>query len=71
MDGYIDLCTVCFSLMLYILWLIDYKVFLFLWLIPASIACWGVGWAVWRQHWHMEPNNSPYIAGIGSMKAYT
>jgi len=42
-----------------ILWLIDYKLFLFVWLIPASAACWGIGWAVWRQHWHMEPNNSP------------
>lgn len=42
-----------------ILYLISYKVFLFLWLIPASTTCWGVGWAVWRQHWHMEPNNSP------------
>ena len=42
-----------------LLWLIDFKVFLFLWLIPAGIACWGIGWAVWRQHWHREPNNSP------------
>jgi stearoyl-CoA desaturase (delta-9 desaturase) len=42
-----------------ILWLIDYRLFLFVWLIPASLACWGIGWAVWRQHWHFEPNNSP------------
>jgi|TARA_R110002126_G_scaffold154149_2_gene301258 fatty-acid desaturase len=42
-----------------ILWLIDYKLFLFVWLIPASAACWGIGWAVWRQHWHLEANNSP------------
>jgi len=42
-----------------ILYLIDPYVFLFLWLIPASIACWGIGWAVWRQHWHGKPNNSP------------
>lgn len=43
-----------------ILALIDYKAFLFLWLIPASLACWGIGWAVWRQHWHGTANNSPY-----------
>jgi len=42
-----------------ILYLIDLYVFLFLWLIPAGIACWGIGWAVWRQHWHKTPNNSP------------
>mgnify|MGYP003348602507 FL=1 len=42
-----------------ILYLIDPYVFLFLWLIPAGIACWGIGWAVWRQHWHKTPNNSP------------
>jgi fatty-acid desaturase len=42
-----------------VLWLIDFKIFLFLWLIPAGITCWGVAWAVWRQHWHYEANNSP------------
>ncbi len=42
-----------------ILYWIDPYVFLFLWLIPAGIACWGIGWAVWRQHWHETPNNSP------------
>jgi len=42
-----------------VLYLIDPYVFLFLWLMPASIACWGIGWAVWRQHWHGKPNNSP------------
>jgi fatty-acid desaturase len=41
-----------------LLWLIDFKVFLFLWLIPAATACWGIGWAVWRQHWHATPQNS-------------
>ena len=41
-----------------ILYLIDPKVFLFLWLLPASTACWGIGWAVWRQHWHCTPQNS-------------
>lgn len=43
-----------------LLWAIDVKVFLFLWLIPAGIACWGIGWAVWRQHWHYTANNSRF-----------
>ena len=42
-----------------ILWLIDAKVFLFLWAIPASAACWGIGWAVWRQHIGLTPQNHP------------
>jgi stearoyl-CoA desaturase (delta-9 desaturase) len=41
-----------------ILWLIDVKVFLFLWAIPASISCWGIGWAVWRQHIGLVPRNT-------------
>lgn len=41
-----------------LLYYIDPYVFLFLWLIPAGIACWGIAWAVWRQHWHYVPNNS-------------
>lgn len=40
------------------LWLIDFKVFLFLWAIPASVACWGIGWAVWRQHIGLHARNS-------------
>lgn len=43
-----------------IMWMIDFKVFLFLWLIPASLACWGIAWAVYRQHWHMVANNSRF-----------
>lgn len=42
-----------------ILWLIDFKLFLFLWAIPASMTCWTVGWAVWRQHIGMVANNAP------------
>ena len=22
------------------------------------MACWGIGWAVWRQHWDFKPANS-------------
>jgi stearoyl-CoA desaturase (delta-9 desaturase) len=40
-----------------LLWVIDYKVFLFCWLIPASISIWGIGFAVLRQHWPMKANN--------------
>jgi len=42
-----------------ILWLIDYRAFLFLWLIPISLSCWGIGWAVWRQHQDFVANNCP------------
>jgi stearoyl-CoA desaturase (delta-9 desaturase) len=42
-----------------VLWLIDYRAFLFFWLIPASMSCWGIGWAVWRQHIGFKANNSP------------
>lgn len=42
-----------------ILWLIDFKVFLFLWLIPASAACWIVTISIWRQHLGLHANNSP------------
>lgn len=42
-----------------LLYLIDVKVFLFLWALPASLACWGIGWAVWRQHLGLKPNNAP------------
>jgi len=42
-----------------LLYLIDVKVFLFLWAIPASFACWGIGWAVYRQHLNLTPNNTP------------
>jgi fatty-acid desaturase len=40
-----------------ILYAIDYKVFLFLWLIPASLAVWGVSFSVIRQHWPLATNN--------------
>jgi len=42
-----------------LLWMIDYKVMLFCWLIPASAACWGIGISVVRQHWPMGANNCP------------
>jgi stearoyl-CoA desaturase (delta-9 desaturase) len=40
-----------------ILYLISYKLFLFCWLIPASMCATGVAAAVLTQHWHGEPNN--------------
>ncbi len=42
-----------------VLWLIDPKVFLFLWAIPASIGCWIVTICIWRQHLGLHANNSP------------
>lgn len=41
-----------------ILWLIDYRVFLFFWAIPAGIACWGIGVIVLVHHWGFAPGNS-------------
>ena len=41
-----------------ILYLISYKVFLFLWFIPANMACWGIGWTVLIHHWGKQPLNS-------------
>jgi len=43
----------------FILYLIDYKVMLFLWWLPASASCWLVAWTVVRQHLNYTPNNSP------------
>ena len=40
-----------------LLYLISWKVFLFLWWIPASISCWGVAGAVITQHWNGRANN--------------
>jgi stearoyl-CoA desaturase (delta-9 desaturase) len=40
-----------------LLYLISWKVFLFLWWIPASISCWGVAGAVITQHWGGHANN--------------
>ena len=41
-----------------LLFLIDFRIFLFLWAIPASMACWGIGWGVVRQHRPMGANNT-------------
>lgn len=40
-----------------ILILIDFKLFLFFWAIPASFSCWVLAFAVWRQHAGLEPQN--------------
>jgi stearoyl-CoA desaturase (delta-9 desaturase) len=42
-----------------ILWLISYKIFLFVWFIPASMAIWGISFSILRQHWPMSANNCP------------
>lgn len=42
-----------------VLCLIDFKLMLFLWWIPASASCWLIAWTVVRQHLHLTPNNSP------------
>jgi stearoyl-CoA desaturase (delta-9 desaturase) len=41
-----------------VLYFISYKVFLFLWFIPAGLSCWGIASAVLRQHWGMSAQNS-------------
>jgi fatty-acid desaturase len=43
-----------------LLWLIDYKIMLFLWWLPACLANWYIAWAVVRQHWAMKPHNSKW-----------
>lgn len=42
-----------------IFYLIDWRAFLMLWLIPAGLNCWIIAWSVWRQHIGYKPNNSP------------
>ena len=41
-----------------ILFLVDYKIFLFMWWIPASLACWSIGFTAWAQHKNFQANNS-------------
>ena len=40
-----------------IMYAIDYRIFLFCWLIPASMFLWGLGIAVLAQHWNFKPQN--------------
>lgn len=40
-----------------ILYLINWKLLVFLWWIPASTACWIVAWTVWSQHVGLNPRN--------------
>ena len=47
-----------FLLNAFIFYCIDYKVFLFLWFIPASLSCWAIAFAVLRQHHNLEPQNA-------------
>lgn len=42
-----------------VLYLIDIRIFLFLWAIPAAISCWIVTISIWRQHIGLRSNNSP------------
>lgn len=39
-------------------WVIDHRVFLFCWFIPAGLFLWGLGIAVYLQHWNFKPRNS-------------
>ena len=41
------------------LYLLDPMIFLFCWAIPAGFSCWGIGFAVWRQHLHGKAQNAP------------
>jgi fatty-acid desaturase len=40
-----------------VFWAIDFRVFLFCWLIPASLFLWGLGMAVYTQHWGFKARN--------------
>ena len=40
-----------------VMYLIDYKLFLFCWFIPASLTIWGVAGALLTQHWSLTANN--------------
>ena len=42
-----------------ILYLISYKLFLFLWFIPAGLSMWGIAFSVLRQHRGLQARNSP------------
>jgi len=42
-----------------IFYVIDFRLFLMGWLIPAGLTCWIVAWSVWRQHIGLKPNNTP------------
>jgi stearoyl-CoA desaturase (delta-9 desaturase) len=42
-----------------ILYTISYKLFLFCWFIPAGLSCWGIAFAVIRQHFNLKPQNTP------------
>jgi len=42
-----------------VLYLIDVRVFLFLWAIPAAVSCWYITISIWRQHIGFQANNSP------------
>jgi len=42
------------------LFLINYKLFLFIWLLPATFTVWAAAIAVVCQHWNNEPNNGWY-----------
>lgn len=41
-----------------IMWAIDYRIFLFCWLIPASLFTWGLGIGVLAQHWDFRARNT-------------
>ena len=40
-----------------VMYLIDYKLFLFCWFSPASLTIWGVAGALLTQHWSLTANN--------------
>jgi stearoyl-CoA desaturase (delta-9 desaturase) len=53
-----------------ILYSIDYKLFLFLWWIPANITAWGIGWTVWVQHWGHKPTNGYFARWTPVFESY-
>lgn len=53
-----------------VLYLIDYRVFLFLWWIPANITAWGIGWTVWVQHWGHRPANGRWARWTPVFESY-
>jgi fatty-acid desaturase len=48
-----------------VMYLINWKLFLFGWLLPASLTLWCVSISIYAQHWGNKPSNNRYYSWIG------
>jgi stearoyl-CoA desaturase (delta-9 desaturase) len=53
-----------------VLYMINYKLFLFLWWIPACVTAWGIAWTVWVQHWGHKPVNGYFAKWTPIFESY-